>query len=104
MNIQVDQLLPIGSIVLLKNGEKRLMVFGIDQEHPETKEVFDYSGVLYPEGNLGVETTFLFDHGNIEEVFFFGYNDIERQEFITQLAEMTVEGEDDSPDENDRED
>jgi len=93
MIIDLDNVLPIGSIVLLKEGEKRLMVFGIGQEHPETSEIFDYVGVIYPEGNLGVETTFLFNHEDIDEVFFMGYADVERQDFIARLKEGLSEAE-----------
>jgi len=90
MKIRVDQLLPIGSIVLLKGGEKRLMVFGIDQVDSGTEISYDYSGVLYPEGSLGVESIFLFNHEDIGEVHFFGYSDAERQEFVAELERVAV--------------
>ena len=100
MKINVEQLLPIGSVVLLQGGEKRLMTFGVVQEDPETHEVYDYAGIVYPEGNVGIDSAFLFNHDEIEEVFFVGYNDIERQEFIAQLTKIITEGEDELPDED----
>ena len=57
------KLLPIGSIVLLKGGVKKLMVIGlkpVKQEEPDV--VYDYIGVMYPEGFMGAETMFLFNH------------------------------------------
>jgi len=88
MKVNADQLLPIGSVVLLKDGEKRLMIFGIDQVNPETEEAFDYSGVLYPEGNLGSGSTFLFNHEDITVIHFMGFNDIERQNFVVELKKV----------------
>ena len=90
MKVNVDQLLPIGSIVRLKEGEKRLMIFGYDQVNPETEEAFDYSGVFYPEGNIGLESIFMFNHENIEELQFIGYSDIERDAFMANVAEVVA--------------
>jgi len=91
MKIRVDQLLPIGSIVLLEGGEKRLMVFGVDQVDSETEISYDYSGVLYPEGSLGAESIFLFNHEDVSEVHFFGYSDAERQEFVAELEKVAAD-------------
>lgn len=80
--------LPIGTVVLLKKGNKRLMIFGIIQQDLKNKEIeYDYIGVPYPEGNMGIEYQYLFNHKDIEQVFFRGYEDIERQEFCYNLSE-----------------
>lgn len=60
------ELLPIGTVVLLKNAEKRLMIFGIGQTDTSNREEYDYIGVLYPEGSIGDEARFLFNHSDIE--------------------------------------
>lgn len=83
--MEIRGLLPIGSIVLLKEGKKKLMIFGIKQMDSEVKEEYDYIGVLYPEGNIGVEGQYLFNHESIEQVFFKGYEDDERKLFIDAL-------------------
>ena len=88
-----DELLPIGSVVLLKGGEKKLMVFGVGQTDMESGVSFDYIAVAYPEGNMGEGTQFLFNHDDIEEVFFRGMEDQERTEFIERLAEFYREQE-----------
>ncbi len=80
--------LPIGSVVMLKNGNKRLMIFGIIQSevgNPENE--YDYIGVPYPEGSMGDEHQYLFYHKDIEEIYFRGFEDIERQVFIDALVE-----------------
>lgn len=89
MGEEIEKLLPIGSIIKLKEGKKRLMIFGIMQNDGENKEnVFDYVGVIYPEGNMGLKTQFLFNHCDIEEIFFVGFSDIERQDFIHKLTKI----------------
>lgn len=82
-----SELLPIGSVVLLKNGVKRLMIYGVKQMDENGNE-FDYIGVLYPEGNMGGETAFLFNHDNIERVFFVGLKDAEHQRFMGELEKF----------------
>ncbi len=84
-------LLPIGSIVRLKNGEKRLMIAGIlqrDQANPDTE--FDYMGLLYPEGHIGGDFQYLFNHEDIEEIYFEGYCDEERDRFLEKLNQVTT--------------
>lgn len=89
--------LPIGTVVLLKNGEKRLMIFGIiqaDMDHPN--EEYDYIGVPYPEGNMGQDHQYLFYHNDITQVFYRGFEDIERQSFIQSLTEFYEEESDET--------
>lgn len=88
----IKELLPIGSIVLLKNAKKRMMICGIRQtakENPERE--YDYMGVFYPEGHIGDEYNFLFDHKDIDKIFFRGFDDIERQNFVERLEEYYQE-------------
>lgn len=83
-----ENLLPIGSVVLLKDGTKKLMVTGIkpvSEDNPDT--VFDYIGVVYPEGYLSNEYNFLFNHDDINDIVFIGYDNPERQSFIEFLEE-----------------
>ena len=85
-------LLPIGSVVLLKEGTKKLMVIGIkpvSEADPDT--VFDYIGVLYPEGYLSNEYNFLFNHEDINDIVFLGYNNPERENFLDYLDRSYTE-------------
>lgn len=83
--MNMKELLPIGSIILLKGGQKRMMVFGVKQTKGDTGELYDYIGVIYPEGNIGKQGQFLFNHEDIEKIFFRGYEDEERQVFLDKL-------------------
>lgn len=92
----IKDLLPIGSVVLLNNGRKKVMIFGIKQTHENDEKVtieYDYIGVLYPEGNIGAKYQFLFNQQDISEVFFRGYEDEERESFINKLSEVYKENE-----------
>ena len=85
--MEVKDLLPIGSIVLLKDGEKRLMIIGVMQNDTGgTRKDYDYLGVLYPEGHIGEKFQFLFNQEDINEIVFRGYEDEERTKFLAKLA------------------
>ncbi len=85
----INELLPIGSIVLLKDGEKKLMIIGIKQTDADGDgQEYDYLGVLYPEGHIGEQFQYLFNHDDINEIVFRGYEDDERREFLTKLSSL----------------
>lgn len=83
--MEIKNLLPIGSIVLLEGGTKKLMIYGVKQTDNEDNVEYDYIGVVYPEGNMGKGTQFLFNHADIKEVIFKGFEDDERNTFIEKL-------------------
>lgn len=88
----LENLLPIGSVVLLKGGVKKLMITGIKpvkSDDPNT--IYDYIGVVYPEGFLGNEYNFLFNHSDINDVIYLGYSNPEREEFLTLVQEAMEE-------------
>ena len=83
----IKELLPIGSVVKLKDATKRLMIRGVIQTDIDGND-YDYIAVLYPEGNVTQETQFLFQHTDIEDIIFRGYEDDEREGFLNRLAEF----------------
>ena len=53
---ELKKYLPIGTVVLLKGGQKRLMITGFCSIPKEDKtKIYDYTGCLYPEGVLNSE-------------------------------------------------
>ena len=60
--LEIKKYLPVGSVVLLKNGIKKVTIIGIMQnitnKDGEVRE-YDYIGVFYPEGFLTMETMFM---------------------------------------------
>lgn len=80
--------LPIGSIVLLKGGSKRVMVTGFCSIPKGEKKIYDYTGCMYPEGILSSSSSFLFNHEQIDKIFFVGYKDEEETAFKEKLNDM----------------
>lgn len=89
MNEQLKKYLPIGTVVMLKGGSKRVMITGFCSVAEENKnKVFDYSGCLYPEGYLSSKQVCLFDHEQIDKVYHIGLVDEEEKQFKIKLDNM----------------
>lgn len=87
------ELLPIGSVVLLKGGEKRVMVCGRIQTKSGENTIYDYSACFFPEGIIDPKHMYFFNHDAIDRVFFIGFQDpeeLELQKMIRELGELTV--------------
>ena len=66
-----EKYLPIGSVVLLKGGKKRLMITGYCMQTQEKPGViYDYSGCIFPEGLI---------------IDFTGFSDDEGKKFLEKL-------------------
>lgn len=99
-----DGLLPIGSVVLLSESTKRVMIVGVCQMGGEDgNTLWDYSGVLFPEGYFDSEKMFMFNNDQITQIYALGYQDGEQIEFkakadelIKKLREQGKSGEDNS--------
>lgn len=84
--------LPIGSVVLLKNSTKKLMIIGFAQiSANDPNKVYDYVGCVFPEGFLGPDQTFLFDSYQIEKIYAVGYQDEEQMSFKVRIDEALTE-------------
>lgn len=81
-------LLPIGTVALLKDSTKRVMIMGVCQRSADAPEkLWDYSGCFYPEGYLGPDRIFLFNNDQIEKIFALGYQDAEQIAFKEKVDE-----------------
>lgn len=78
-------MLPIGSIVELKNGSQKIMIInrGALFNNEGIIGYFDYSACLYPFGQTD-QTVLFFNEEDIETVVFEGYKDIEEVAFCEQ--------------------
>lgn len=87
-----EGLLPIGTVVLLKNSKKRVMIIGVLQKQLKDGEeiIWDYSACLYPEGFMGPDKTFLFNSPQIEKIFAVGYQDQEQFAFKEKIDQLRV--------------
>ena len=81
--------LNLGSVVLLKNGKKPLMVIGYAYPTLDNDNlVYDYLGALYPEGILATDNNILFNHEDIDKVLFIGYESDLGKEFKNKLMNI----------------
>ncbi len=85
------QLLPIGSVVLLKGGDKRVMICGRIQTRTGDDKIYDYSACYYPEGIVGGDSMFFFDHTDIEKIYFLGFQDEEEMVFHSEVLDKLGE-------------
>lgn len=88
----MEKYLPIGSVVILKNGKKKLMINGFACKDLDTGDkIYDYSGCVYPEGVLSFDKAIVFDHDQIEKIFYLGYIDEDEPVFKKKLREGVEE-------------
>lgn len=82
-------LLPIGSVVLLQESKKRVMIVGVCQQSVgEVTKLYDYVGVLFPEGYFSSDKMFMFNNNQIDQIFALGYQDGEQLQFKAKADEM----------------
>lgn len=73
--------LPLGSVITLKNGTKRLMIVGRLQQQTGKEQVYDYAAVLWPEGVIDSKHFYLFNQEDIERLFYIGMQDIDEFQY-----------------------
>ena len=81
-----ERTLPIGSVVSLYGGEKRLMILGYVKylQGDDSGKVYDYCGCTYPEGYIGSEATAVFYHVDIEHIYDLGFQAEGQVDFCTR--------------------
>ena len=88
-----DEFLPIGSVVLLEGGNKRIMICGRIQAQAGSDIIYDYSACYYPEGIVDPQSMFFFNRDAIETVYFRGYEDQDELDYrheLEQLGELEI--------------
>lgn len=102
MNEKFKRYLPIGSVVLMRDATKKVMITGYAVKSPDFGEkVFDYIGCLFPEGVISSDKNLLFDHKDIHQIFAIGYSDEEQKLFSKKLDDATTLREQNAKKEND---
>ncbi|WP_281714057.1 DUF4176 domain-containing protein [Allobaculum stercoricanis] len=77
--------LPLGTIVTLKGGSKRVMIVGRLQQETNNQMIYDYSAVCWPEGMIDSKQVYLFNHEDLAMIWFIGYQDQEEFEVRASL-------------------
>jgi hypothetical protein len=81
-----EKFLPIGTVVTLKGGTVKLMIVGfcaISQEHEG--QMFDYSALPYPVGEIIEGGRALFNHEQIDKIEHMGMESEEDLEYKEQI-------------------
>lgn len=80
MNLEI---LPVGTIVILKKELRKVMIFGYDQKLiSNPADTFRYVGCFYPEGYISADKNILFQASDIKRVYFLGMQDSSYDQFI----------------------
>lgn len=86
------KILPLGSVVLLNGGTKKVMIIGYCMRTPERpNKLYDYCGCIFPEGVLRSDVTCVFNHNQIKEVCFSGFQNEESDKFIDRVEALTTQ-------------
>ena len=89
---------PLGTVVMLKEATKSLMIIGIMQGDDEGN-TYDYVAVMFPEGYVNDEAFFLFNQEDIEKVLFVGCINAESQTYMQLLKIQELDADKDSEEE-----
>ena len=84
------EFLPIGTVVTLKDGSKKVMIAGRLQKESRTGQIYDYCAVLWPEGMMDSDRMYLFQHEDIDLLYHIGLQDAEEFSFRHVLDEQRV--------------
>ena len=82
-----EKYLPIGTVVTLKEGTKKIMIIGFCPIN-DKKEMFDYTGCPFPEGIIAPDKVVAFNHTSIKEIFHMGIENDETIKFNNVLYEL----------------
>lgn len=93
-----EKYLPIGSIVKLKNNDNEIMIAGYySVEYNDMVEIYDYLGCLYPEGLLLKNDFISFNHEDIVNCLFKGF---ENEKFVSMKKKFLNDGIEEISEEN----
>lgn len=85
----MNELLPVGSVVLLKGGTQKTIIMGYLQfDKKNQNKIYDYMGVPFPEGYMGRNSAYLFNQDSIEKIFYRGYEDESAAKIMTAVSSV----------------
>ena len=87
----IKEAMPIGSVVTLLGGTKKIMICGRIQEDMKTGKTYDYSACFYPEGILDPKELFLFQHEDIDKIYYVGLQESEEFAFRSFMEQRLKE-------------
>ncbi len=86
-----NNFLPVGSVVLLKDAKRPVVIIGFSVIEKGERKVWDYLGCAYPVGVVGTDKNLLFQRNQIEKIISKGYEDEECKKFLKMMQEQYEE-------------
>lgn len=87
--MKITGILPIGTVVLLKSANHRVMITGYAQRSVKNPDkVYDYAACAYPEGIVGSDQNILFNENQIDTLVALGHVDGEAQVFMAKIEDL----------------
>ncbi|HLR54932.1 MAG TPA: DUF4176 domain-containing protein [Pseudogracilibacillus sp.] len=84
-----NELVPIGTVVIVDFVEQAVMIYGRKQQQEDKNEIWDYVACPYPQGHLSDETNIFFNHDQIQQIIFKGF---ETEGEVTLRQEILEKG------------
>ena len=91
---QRQELLPLGSVVTLNNGDgTKVVIIGrlTITEDKGIRGYFEYSSVIYPNGIVDANQLLFFNSEDIKEVFHTGFIDKQEIELQQQIINIEID-------------
>jgi hypothetical protein len=82
-----EKYLPIGTVVLLKNATKPVMITGYlpISSDPLNTTMYDYSSCMFPEGILSSDQNTAFNHEQIDRIMYMGLKNETSFKFLNEV-------------------
>lgn len=86
---QMGDVLPLGTIISLKNDTEKLMIVGWSQVSPEDddKLIYDYNACEYPKGAFHGKSIHFFNEEDIDKIYSDGYVDDDGVNYRNKVIE-----------------
>lgn len=86
-----NQLLPIGTVVVLDFVGQAVMIYGRKQKQAGEDKIWDYVACPYPQGHIADDTNVFFQHDQIGQVVFKGFETEGEMKLKNKLNEIFAE-------------
>lgn len=83
-----EKFLPLGTVCLLKEAKKKVMIIGFLIVGDQPDMVYDYLGCLYPEGLISKSKNMVFNHDSIDKIYHMGFKSAESHKFNEFLKKV----------------
>lgn len=84
----MKRLLPLGTIVKLKEETDKIMIVSRLVRKERNGEIFDYCGCLVPQGIQNPNNVVIFNHEDVNRLLFIGFQDEQEIEYSYTISNL----------------